>query len=256
MKNEGVSETDDLKQADMDLRKSVYITMDMDWANDGVLADTIALVDSLNIPVCMFVTHDTPMLAKLREDPLFTLGIHPNYLPLLKINGTTEKSYADIMADMAALVPEAKIIRCHALVDATPILGLAKSNGFLADMNLFIPFSSGITLHPFSHFSGLKRLPFFYEDDAWTLETGHASPEEHMLSDGLKIFNFHPIHLYLNTEKMERYNWAKVHYHDFEMLKPSVNHGPEFGARDFLLNLKELADRNGMRFGKVSELWE
>ena len=44
--------------------------MDMDWANDGVLADTVSLVDRLSVPVCMFVTHDTPMLAELREDPL------------------------------------------------------------------------------------------------------------------------------------------------------------------------------------------
>ena len=234
---------------------TIYITMDMDWANDGVLADTRALADSLNIPVCLFVTHDTPMLAEFRADPLFTLGIHPNYLPLLNFSGQTEKDYAGILEEMTALVPEAKVIRCHALVDATPILVLAKSKGFLADMNLFIPYSSGIRLRPFTHFSGLKRLPFFYEDDAWTLEAGHASPEEHLRADGLRIFNFHPIHLYLNTEKMERYHQAKACYHDFEKLAPFINQGPEPGARDFLLGLKELADAGGIRFGKVEELW-
>ena len=236
--------------------KTIYITMDMDWANDGVLADTIALVDSLNIPVCMFVTHDTPMLSKLREDPLFALGVHPNFLPLLNAAGRPEQRFSDILEEMAALVPEAEAIRCHALVDATPILGLAKSMGFRADMNLFIPFSSGIPLRAFTHFSGLKRLPFFYEDDAWALEPGHASPEEHILADGLKIFNFHPIHLYLNTEKMDRYDQAKAFYHQFEKLAPFVNRGPEPGARDFLFKLKELADRDGIRFGKVSELWQ
>ena len=69
---------------------TAYITMDMDWANDGVLADTIALVESLDIPVCLFVTHDTPLLQKLREHPLFTLGIHPNFLP--QLNGQTTKT--------------------------------------------------------------------------------------------------------------------------------------------------------------------
>ena len=234
--------------------KTAYITMDMDWANDGVLADTVSLAESLEIPVCLFVTHDTPMLEVIREHPLFTLGIHPNFLP--QLNGQTEKSFRPAMEELHALVPEAKVIRCHALADATPILTAAREMGFSADMNLFIPFSSGIRLRPFTHFSGLQRLPFFYEDDAWTLEPGAGSPEDHLLSDvPLKIFNFHPIHLYLNTENMERYARAKAHYHDFEALAPFVNHGKAFGARDFLIRLKKTADSNGFRFGKAEELW-
>ena len=236
------------------MKKTVYITMDMDWANDGVLSDTIALVEQLNIPVCFFVTNDTPLLPRLRKHPLFTLGIHPNFLP--QLNGQTNKSYKETIAEMLELVPEAKVIRCHALADATPILVTAKELGFKADMNLFIPFSSGIQLAPFRHFTGLCRLPFFYEDDAWASEDDAAGPEKHLLSDGLKIFNFHPIHLYLNMEKMERYNRAKPYYHDFESLSAFVNHGGEMGARDFLASLAEKAPQNDIRFGKVSELWE
>ena len=230
--------------------------MDMDWANDGVLADTIALVDRLDIPVCLFVTHDTPMLAQLRNDPHFTLGIHPNFLP--QLNGQTTKTYRKTIEELLAIVPEGKVIRCHALIDATPILVTAEELGFRADMNLFIPFSSGITLSPFRHFSGLLRLPFFYEDDAWAQEPDHASPEDHLMNgeSGLRIFNFHPIHLYLNMETMERYQRAKPYYHEFEKLAPFVNHGEGFGARDFLVSLKEIADGHGIRFGKVEELWD
>ena len=235
--------------------RTVYVTMDMDWANDGVLADTVSLVEALNIPVCFFVTNDTPMLKTLRAHPLFTLGIHPNFLP--QLNGQTTKSWRETLEEMHTMVPEAQVIRCHALVDATPILVAAKELGFQADMNLFIPFSSGVNLHPFVHFSGLKRLPFFFEDDAWTLEPDRPSVEEHMLRSEpeLKIFNFHPIHLYLNTENMERYTRAKPYYHEFDALAPFVNHGEGFGARDFLLRMKELADENDIRFGKVEELW-
>lgn len=237
------------------MNKSVYVTMDMDWANDGVLADTIALVEKLDLPVCFFVTNDTPLLAKLRSHPLFTLGIHPNFLP--QMNGQTAKNYRETLEEMTALVPETKVIRCHALVDATPILVAVREMGFEADMNLFIPFSSGIELKSFTHFSGLRRLPFFFEDDAWAQEENHPSVEEHMLreADSLKIFNFHPIHLYLNMETMERYNRAKPYYHEFDRLAPFVNHGPETGARDFLLRMKQIADEHGIRFGKVSELW-
>ena len=237
------------------MKKSIYITMDMDWANDGVLADTIRLVDLLDIPVCFFVTNDTPLLSDLRADPHFTLGIHPNFLPHL--NGRSSKTWMETLEEMHALVPEARVIRCHALVDATPILAEAQKMGFQADMNLFSPFSSKITAHPFYHFSGIKRLPFFFEDDAWILEPEHPSIESHVLNNGsgLSIFNFHPIHLYLNTETMERYNRAKPFYHDFDKLAPFVNHSEATGARDILLRLKEFEDQSDIRFGSIEELW-
>ena len=231
---------------------TVFVTMDMDWANDGVLRDTVSLAEKLEIPVTMFVTHDTPMLAELRAHPLFDLGIHPNFLP--QLNGQTGKTFQNTLEEMNALVPEARLIRCHALVDATPVLVSARQLGFEADLNLFIPLSSGISLKPYTHFSGLRRLPFFYEDDAWALEQDHPTPEQHMAADGLKIFNFHPIHLYLNTETMDRYGRAKAYYHDFDRLAPFINRGEGFGARDFLLRIAELGRENGIRFGRISEL--
>ncbi len=234
------------------MKDTIYITMDSDWANDGLLDYSIKLAESLDIPVTMFVTNDTPMLQKLRAHPLFTLGIHPNFLP--QLNGQSTKSFRETIAEMRELVPEAKIIRCHALIDATPILVTAAEMGFLADMNLFIPHSSGISLSPYRHFSGIKRLPFFYEDDAWASEPGAPSPDQHLQADGLKIFNFHPIHLYLNTEKMDRYARAKPYYHDFECLAPFRNEGPNMGARDFLTLLKGIAEAKNMRFGSISEL--
>lgn len=231
---------------------TVFVTMDMDWANDGVLRDTVSLAEKLEIPVTMFVTHDTPMLAELQAHPLFELGIHPNFLP--QLNGQSEKTILKTLEEMHALVPDARVIRCHALVDATPVLVSARQLGFEADLNLFIPLSSGISLKPYTHFSGLRRLPFFYEDDAWALEQGHPTPKQHMAADGLKIFNFHPIHLYLNTETMDRYGRAKAYYHDFDRLAPFINRGEGFGARDFLLRIAELGRENGIRFGRISEL--
>ena len=36
---------------------------------------------------------------------------------------------------------------------------------------------------------------------------------------GLKVFDFHPIHIFLNSENMERYNSAREHLQNFEELK-------------------------------------
>ena len=82
----------------MKMKKTIFITMDMDWANDDVLADTVTLVEKLGIPVCLFVTNNTPMLGMLRYHPLFTLGIHPNFLP--QLNGKSGKSYRETLEEM------------------------------------------------------------------------------------------------------------------------------------------------------------
>ena len=109
---------------------------------------------------------------------------------------------------------------------------------------------------PFIYFSGIKRIPYFYEDDAFCFEKDKKIPEEHVLNsgNGLKVFNFHPIHLFLNTEAMERYNNAKPYNNDFPKLKQFVNSDPENGARTFLKRIVRCAKENGYRIDQVGNL--
>ena len=233
--------------------RRIFVTIDQDWACDEVLKDTSELIDELNIPVTLFVTNDTPMLNELRKNPLFRLGIHPNFLP--QLNGQSKMPFRAVLEEMRDLVPEAEDLRCHAIVDATPILVTAHEMGFLRDFNLFLPYSSGMVLKPFRHFGGLTRIPYFYEDDAYCFEAEPAEPAEHLLkNEGLKVFNFHPIHLFLNTEAMDRYDRAKPFYHDFERLRPFVNPGTECGARSFLKRLVRDAKELGYEFVSTEAL--
>ncbi len=235
--------------------KTAYITLDIDWACDEVIADTLDLLDSLVLPATIFITHDTPLLERMRRNPRIVLGIHPNFCPLLQ-GRSAHPDYHAVIHELKALVPEATCARSHALVDASPILVAFANQGFRNDMNLFIPFSSGIRLNPFRHYSGLQRIPYFYEDDAYCFETDKRSPEAHLLEagDGLKVFNFHPIHLYLNTESMTRYEQARPYFQDFPNLKQFVNPDTENGARAFLIRLAACAEANDYTFGQAADL--
>lgn len=238
-----------------DFTKTAYITLDIDWASDEVISDTLDLLDSLALPATIFITHETTLLERMRQNPRIALGIHPNFCPLLQGRGT-HPDYHAVIDELKTLVPEATCARSHALVDASPILVAFKDQGFCKDMNLFIPFSSGIRLRPFRHYSDLQRIPYFYEDDAFCYETDKSSPEAHLLEagDGLKVFNFHPIHLYLNTETMTRYEEARPYFQDFPKLKPIVNPDTENGARAFLTRLAACARENGYTFGQAADL--
>lgn len=63
---------------------AIFLTFDIDWAHDDVLNDTIDLVEDAGVAATWFVTHDTPVLDKLRANSKFELGIHPNFNFLLE----------------------------------------------------------------------------------------------------------------------------------------------------------------------------
>ncbi len=64
-------------------RGRIFLTFDLDWAHDEVINDAIDLVEAVDVPATWFVTHATPTLERLRANPKFELGVHPNFNPLL-----------------------------------------------------------------------------------------------------------------------------------------------------------------------------
>ncbi|HEY0027532.1 MAG TPA: hypothetical protein VGC35_06660 [Allosphingosinicella sp.] len=188
----------------------LLLTFDIDWAHDAVLADAIDLVEAAGVAATWFVTHETPLLARLRANPLFELGIHPNFLPLLmKGDRKAGADAEDVVDRMLAIVPEAKSIRSHSLVQSGRLLQIFRARGLTHDCNAFIPEQSGIELKPWVDWFGMVRVPYFWEDDFWCETQGNEPPEALLARPGLHAFDFHPIHLYLNTESMSRYEGAR-----------------------------------------------
>jgi hypothetical protein len=70
---------------------------------------------------------------------------------------------------------------------------------------------------------------------------------------GLLVFNFHPVHLFLNTYSFEQYEAAKPSYKMPEQLREHQNTS-SFGVRDALTNLLEQAA--GMSFATISHAVE
>ena len=50
-------------------RNRLFLTFDIDWACDEVLADTVRLVEAAGVMATWFVTHDTPLLERLITSP-------------------------------------------------------------------------------------------------------------------------------------------------------------------------------------------
>lgn len=210
-------------------KDSIYITIDVDWACDEVLGHTIDFLEENEMKATFFVTHDTPLLNRLRESSLFELGIHPNFQYLL--NGTSEfHNMEEVLEHILEIVPEAVSVRCHSLVQSSPLLDLFQSKGLKYDVNLFIPWESGIELRPIRHWNGMLRVPYCWEDDGACISGNWITKDQLSELKGLKVINFHPIHLYLNTERLERYEIARAYLSNPKRLKQMAFTGTQKSA--------------------------
>lgn len=228
---------------------AVAITFDVDWAPDWCVELCADLCERAAVPATFFITHASPALAALRRQPSVELGLHPNFLPGSS-HGETPRAVLD---HCLALVPEASAMRTHGLFQSSALFALVSDHypRIETDVSLLLPFHRNLA--PTDLFMGashrrLTRLPYCWEDDVaatWPEWRWNADP---MTSPGLAIFAFHPIHVALNTARLEPYEALKhalagkpLAAVNREELAPFIDHGP--GTRDFLARLLGQVDR-------------
>jgi hypothetical protein len=219
----------------VDISNEIILTFDIDWADDAILNDCIDIVDQAGAPATWFITHKTPLLDRLRENEKYELAIHPNFTPLLegKSNGVEK-----VIDDLLEIVPEAKSIRSHSLVQSSRLMDLFQSKGLLFDCNHFIPEQSGIMLKPWQQWNGMVKVPHMWEDDAACIYETNTPVTDLVKRQGLKVFDFHPIHVFLNTEDLERYERTrKLHAKSEELVEHRFT---GIGTRTHLIKLLEL----------------
>lgn len=220
-----------------------FITFDIDWAHDEVLQDTIALVSPTGVPATWFVTHDTPGLELLRRNKRFELGLHPNFNRLI-FEGHKDNAYSasEIVEELLALIPEARVIRSHSVTQSSRLTRLFQDLGITHESNDYIPHFSGVKVKPWRMETGMIKAPYFFSDELWTLLDSERQTTFNSLGTfpGLRIFDFHPIHVFLNTENLDRYERTRhLHYNPAELIKHRYE---GYGTRSRLLALlKSLA---------------
>lgn len=197
---------------------SLFLTFDIEWACDEVLVDTIDMVEKADVAATWFVTHDTPLLQRLRDNPNFELGIHPNFNFLLSgdlRNGATVEEVIDRLLEIA---PQATSARSHSMTQNAHILDMFAKKGLTHDSNDFIPEQNGIELKPWRLWNSLIKVPYFWEDDAACVYADNTPIKDLIKRAGAKVFDFHPIHVFLNTENLERYEHTRAIHRNPEAL--------------------------------------
>ncbi len=155
-------------------------------------------------------------------------------------------------------------MRTHSLVQSSPLLAqVIEQTPIHTDVSLFLPHCPD--LRPVEYYWGNKmllRLPYFWEDD---FEMERPAPlwshTAILKGRGIKIFDFHPIHIYLNSANMHPYNQFKASVRSLQdataqQAAPFVADG--VGSRTmFIALLKQLsATQESMRICDVYAKWK
>ncbi len=213
----------------------LFITSDIDWASDEVLQYSVELFEKHNAKCTFFATHQTEVLNQIGDN--FEVGIHPNFNFLLSGDFRYGKNYQEVIDYYHNMFPEAKSIRSHSLTQSSSILGYLVEKGFTHEVNHFISWHSKIELRPWEYWQkGMLRIPYFWEDDVHCTYKHNWSVDEVLKSNGLKVFDFHPIHIFLNTEDLSRYEAARPYLQNYKELKRFVNTS-QYGTRNFLIDI-------------------
>ena len=178
---------------------SFVLTFDAEWAPDFVVLDVARQLVDRRVKATWFVTDENPSLSFLRAHAdLFELGIHPNFRP-----GSSHGATVDaVLAHCMAMVPEARSMRTHGLVQSTQILArVLATTPIRVDSSLLLPYAKSLAVTPFTWArQTLLRVPYFWEDDSELQKDDPIFGLDFIdeADPGLKVFDFHPLAIAVN----------------------------------------------------------
>ena len=204
----------------------IVITIDIDWACDEFIQYVIDKLDEFDVRATIFATHKSDLLLSLDREK-YELGIHPNFNNTLDHEGK--------IRDLLNIYSDAQGIRSHSLFSSNKILKLAKEHKLKYESNTYLPYHE--SLRPVERLRGFYTLPCYWVDNEHIREQrAFTETALKLTTPGLKIYVFHPIHIFANTTTDGFYlEMIKPHYHDYDWVARKVS--KERGIRHMFFDL-------------------
>jgi hypothetical protein len=239
----------------------ISIAIDVDWAPEIVIEDTINLFLDNKIKSTWFITHNSKSIQYLQQnEDMFETGIHPNLLA----NSTQGRSMKEIFDNLLSICPNARYVRTHAYYQSTYYFSyLSQETRIEIDASLIMPRRKNI--EPFNFWIGgrdILRFPVYWEDD---LEIQNPLTENNLNSlglneEGLKIFVFHPIHIFLNSATFSQYRLLKEAHHDITKISSNelekYSQSKQIGVRDLLIGLMDNESERIKTFPEIRNFYK
>lgn len=204
---------------------TTVLTFDVDWAPDWMIDDVAERLIAANVRATWFATHQSAAISRLLDNPAFEVGIHPNFQ-----DGSTQGATPDeILTNLRRWFGTATVVRTHSLFQSERLLQLMTDTyGFKIDCSIYLPLARDVKPHRVRYTSSgseLIRVPHVFQDNMFMIAGQSWSAEpEWLRSPGLKVLNFHPVHVWLNSHSTKAYETLKCSRSLPEWSRSDFNH--------------------------------
>lgn len=219
-------------------RNKRFLQFDVDWCHEYFVEDCLRLLDEHNVSSTWYATHKSVALDNVAASDNVEIGIHPNFIPLLKGDTSQGRCVEEVVIKLLEYYPDAKVSKSHSLVESSYINQKLKDLGITHENSTLIDSPSMQPLSPWNMWNGLVKVPLCWEDDYYCVSQSKTEFSE-LLEDneGLKVFGFHPIHIFLNTEDLARYEAIRTFQRDIHRMEDYIYEGN--GTRTKFIELLE-----------------
>lgn len=237
----------------------IAFSVDTDWASEDCISEMLDFFQENRIPINVFCTHPSDVLAARRQDPLIELGIHPNYCP----NSSHGQTIDEVTAYCMNLVPGARCIRTHRWFSSNDIYDKLVTCGIRYDSS---ECSMMDPVEPYIHRSGILRLPVYFEDGGllWSkTEPDFARyGEKYFSGNGLKVLDLHPIHFAINSPTLDYYRQISDEMSargEYTAMTKETARQLRFngtGIRDYVMRLVEFIQAKRINVVSLGQIYE
>lgn len=222
------------------------LTADQDWAPEWACEYFVKLLSDNRLTAHVFRTSHSDALDCAVDAGLITNGWHPNFRP-----GSSHGSdIAEVISTMSELFPGCTTVRAHSYFESSETWTALKQAGITVESHG--PTDMEENLMPLKMMSGLTRFPVYLEDDVHLVGESRQRSLTRFVSKihvpGLKILDFHPIHLALNTPSLKHYDEYKRN-----PVGISDTHG-QSGVRDAFLEIVQIIRSSELEFSALHNL--
>ena len=235
----------------MRLHKAAVLSIDTDWAPQELVQTVVENILPKELPVTFFTTDRYHVLEE--HQPGYEIEPHTNPPTL------SEKDLEEELVSKMSFCQSGPIIghRGHSLYWTERLRPVFRRNGIKYDSSTMMYLKNKI--EPFKIGHDLLEIPLFFMD-MFHLECAQLAGKEpfdidilKLQSEGLKVFDFHPVHLFLNTPHPDYYAEIKSDYHNPENLSRLINQ--KYGMKNFFEDIYNELDKLGYSFMTLQDVY-
>jgi hypothetical protein len=215
---------------------ALIVTVDLDWACEAAVAETLEFLLNHKIYPTVFITHRSFSVESLMDQ--LEVGLHPYFHP----NSSHGATIDEVVKHVMSLPHNLPAFRCHRFASCNTSMQAMKEAGMLISSNVCTDLE---TVAPFKNRFGLLEVPVFLEDGGYLWQNYPLSMSQRLkeliLGEGIKVIILHPMHFVINTPNFEymlkikqipREEWQNLTKSDLNHLRWKGR-----GIRDLMLAL-------------------